>query len=418
MNTQRNISIIQVVTTPFSKRDEARHFIPEMQAQGYAVRVFDLSMVYFGCSEAERDAFPDALSSDYVRKISSLEALRAELDQLKASTVLTILWTAERQDAIDAYMDAIECASARIIVFNSGSPIPVPSDDRMYSWRMRMKRKAYALLDPARIRQKLRTVTGASAAAAPRPPLRTDGVLYSCRTRLRLYEMTYGDDLPWMVPTHVHDQDLFRSVPAANDAEPGCCVYLHQNMLPSHMYQIKNRAPLIDVEKHAESMNRLFGRIERELGLEVVIALHPRVKDVPKAYSGRSLVYGETHILARRAKLFVAHASTAVNYAVLASVPVVFAVTRQMLDPTKSGFYMRVDSMAKALGQSVVNIDDKAAFDDFDLSALKVDAPKYEAYFADYISADGRDGPSRAETLLKMIGALIDQTAGDARMAL
>ena len=97
-------------------------------------------------------------------------------------------------------------------------------------------------------------------------------------------------------------------------------------------------------------MNNFFKLIEDQLGLEVIIAAHPRsnYENHPDYFKGRKCIRGQLVKLARECKLILAHDSTALSFASLLYKPVVF-VTSSELNSSFQG--PSIIEMAKYFGK-------------------------------------------------------------------
>ncbi len=104
-----------------------------------------------------------------------------------------------------------------------------------------------------------------------------------------------------------------------------------------------------DAAGYFSQMRDIFGKIENELKVPVVIAAHPRAKyDGAKyGYGDRTIVEGRTCELAAGAKYVLLHSSTSINFPVLFKKPMVFI----MAPGIKGSYYeSQISGMAGMFG--------------------------------------------------------------------
>ena len=132
-------------------------------------------------------------------------------------------------------------------------------------------------------------------------------------------------------------------------------------------------------------LRRLFDRIETELGLEVVIAAHPRAdySDKPGLFGNRRIVGGDTAALVRQSRLVVSHYSTALNFAVLFDKPAVMVTTARMLAHSIVGG--SILQLNQALQVPLLRIDLEYSLD----GLLSPPRDSYASYCEDWIKAAG-----------------------------
>jgi hypothetical protein len=129
------------------------------------------------------------------------------------------------------------------------------------------------------------------------------------------------------------------------------------------------------------ALNRVFEKIERDLGWRVIIAAHPRSRYESSNYFGdRPVIKGETINLVRGSKLVIGHDSTSLNFAIMYRKPVLFLSVP--IDPVLEGLVI-VDTMARAFGKHPVPLFGPLEIDWE--SELAIDEAAYNAYRDDYI---------------------------------
>ncbi len=144
-------------------------------------------------------------------------------------------------------------------------------------------------------------------------------------------------------------------------------------------------------------------KIERELGLKVVVAAHPKADPagLGQAYGGREVVSGRTLETVAGASLVLAHWSTAVNFAVLCGKPLVLLKTRAMRG---KGLARLADAMGAALGARVEEAEEALAAP---LAYKPADLPRtgYASYLGRYIKSPEAPEETVYETIAADLAA-------------
>ena len=154
--------------------------------------------------------------------------------------------------------------------------------------------------------------------------------------------------------------------------------------LPFHPEYIRNNIkPLIDSEIYYPAMCKFFYKVEKETGLKVIIAAHPRSKyeEHPDYFDGRKVIRGKTMELVRDSEFVLMHSSTSLNFAVLYYKPVVFFSMAKILQAKNSRG--GTQSFSSELNKGFINIDSKYKID-WDRE-LKIDEKAYANYKEKYI---------------------------------
>lgn len=127
----------------------------------------------------------------------------------------------------------------------------------------------------------------------------------------------------------------------------------------------------------------LFDRIETQLGLEVVIAAHPRAdySDKPGIYGERRIVTGKTVELVRESRLVICAYSTAASFAVLFEKPLMVVSAPEISNIR--ALPAAPEALARSVGTVVLDLSQP---DSIDLSkAMNWDSRQYKRYVERYI---------------------------------
>lgn len=134
------------------------------------------------------------------------------------------------------------------------------------------------------------------------------------------------------------------------------CVLIDENLVDSRDFAYAGLKALTP-EEFYPPVSAFLGKIEIELGLEPVIAAHPKTQPgiLEQRYPGRRVIYGSTMQAIAESSLVLAHWSTALSFAVIYDKPALLLKTRGMDETGLSGF---VDAIAGALGVRILRLED------------------------------------------------------------
>lgn len=187
---------------------------------------------------------------------------------------------------------------------------------------------------------------------------------------------------------HALDYDRFLEKTRNKYSECETIIFL-DSYLPFHPeYTRLGIPPLTSPEEYYPALCSFFDYLENRLGLEIVIAAHPRshYEKHSDLFRGRRVERGKTAELVRDSKLVVLHGSLSVNFAVLYEKPMIF-ITTDILQKTTYG--RRCKSIAFCLGKTEINISQKINIDIG--KELLVNKEIYAKYKNDYIKVKGSE---------------------------
>lgn len=190
------------------------------------------------------------------------------------------------------------------------------------------------------------------------------------------YPIDEHTEILWL---HQLDYDLYLKEivlpyePADKAVFLDACLFQHSDDLALNIKQKGNQTD------YYSNLNKFFDLVERDLGLKVEIAAHPRSTYNNNPFGNRPMKKFETAHAVRESKLVIADDSTSINYAVLFNKPVILTVSKEMHDSVKNSVY----AFAYWLGKDVINIDNIETIDWKD--ELKINQERYEKYKNSYI---------------------------------
>lgn len=191
-------------------------------------------------------------------------------------------------------------------------------------------------------------------------------------------------ETPRPISAHALDYDLFLQMPPVAIREP-IAVFLDQ-CFPFHpdFQVLRSRAP-VTAERYYPSLCAFFDALERAAGLKVVIAAHPRSPKDKNLFAGREVIYGQSLELVQRARLALAHTSTAVNFAVMYRTPLLFLNTAELNLSQRQ----IIADLADRLNAPCLNVDNLPPAWETSLTDAHPPAEAYAAYTAEYIKEPG-----------------------------
>ncbi len=199
-----------------------------------------------------------------------------------------------------------------------------------------------------------------------------------------------------VVPINFFDYDRYMEARAGRGGvlvQGRYAVFLDSN-LPYHSDLEFCGYRHIDPLAYYGSLNRFFGLLERQHGIRVVIAAHPRANYDAATFEGRPIYRLATAELVRDAEFVLAHTSTAISYAVLNRKPLVFIYTAGMAAAYERWFIREMRCFADYLDAAICNVD--AAAETERLAVRAVNLASYERYKYEFLtSRQSQDTPTR-----------------------
>jgi hypothetical protein len=146
----------------------------------------------------------------------------------------------------------------------------------------------------------------------------------------------------------------------------------------------------LSVKKYYPSICRFLDHVEKELGLKVIIAAHPKSKHVkfPEYYGGRLTVRDQTFALIKKSKLVISHQSMALTWIVLERKPWLYLTTAEYGVDLHYSRGMKVT--ADFLGKTLIDIDNDPYPIDWD-KELYVNDELYLKYEKQHIKKEGSE---------------------------
>ncbi len=200
------------------------------------------------------------------------------------------------------------------------------------------------------------------------------------------YPISKKTETLWL---HTLDYDIYLKEcnnPVQSDNKMG--VFL-DDYLPFHPDYIHSGLPVPSTpEDYYPALCRFFDLIEKEYGVHIVIAAHPKshYEDHPDYFGGRPVIRGKTAELVRKSEFAIGHMSTSINFAVLFHKPVIFLISNKLKQSYMEPY---IELMASMLGKKPINIDNPTAIDWE--KETSINEKKYINYKHNYIKKAGSE---------------------------
>lgn len=391
MATQKVIVIF--VWFPFMERDYLRYGVEFWEKLGFKVYVFDFSEIRYPQALGKKSFLPNVMADSFIYKIHSIFQFKSLLDKINRGDTTVIINSFRNTGTIAEYINLLVDMPLRVIAVNPSSHLPLDRYGLRSQFANAPMQTMLKLITPQRAYSMAAKCIGRLIPKIPETQnhVKPDIVFVSCEAERRAYEGVVALNDCEVVPSHTHDVDLFNATKRTTPTERTHCLFLDEAMNSNHQRQIVgDETPPINLETYFASLRRFFDLIEQKTGLPVVIALHPRAiyKDVQRFFGGRKVYEGVTAELAALSKFVVVHRSSSFGYAVMNKIPILFTVTNELCDTSKTLVYGQCRTYASELGNEVINIDLPNKVDDIDFDSLPMNLPLYRAYFRNYLSME------------------------------
>ena len=159
----------------------------------------------------------------------------------------------------------------------------------------------------------------------------------------------------------------------------------------------------IDPVSYYGRLNSFFDIIEKDLGVEVVIAAHPNsdYSQMPDYFNGRKCIRNRTAELIRQSSLVIASFSASINLANLFYKPIVFVTSKEF---DSKNCKRTIDAFSELHSKRPLYIDGGITVNWDD--EMKVDRKAYDNYRRSYIKSDNSPDLPLWEIVSGRIGSL------------
>ncbi|MDP6426174.1 MAG: hypothetical protein QF443_04215 [Dehalococcoidia bacterium] len=339
---------------PVIKHHYKRFGVEILKDNGFEVRVYDFSPIVFPALRKESTFIDQPTSKDYFLFHEKGEALQAihELD----SECFVVVTGFYQEETFEIYR-ALSKANLPYTFWGVNSnTVGIGKYDKslLWLWKFIFKFKHFNLKKLKRLLYKpiLAPVFGIRS-----PDVCILGGEKSLELNGTAALIGEKTELLW---THTHDYDTYLTDLHKKEVEENIAVFIEPSgpMFPwDELLPHENAA--WTVERYYPSQCRFFDYVEKELGLEVIVAAHPKsnhADDHPEYYGKRRTIRNQILPLIKKSKLVMTHSSTALSFAVLEKKPILILTTAEFEEndiPTSREF----KAIASSLGTIPINVD-------------------------------------------------------------
>ncbi len=391
MSNNHGQKVIYFLDYPLDVRDAKRFGLAKLQAAGLSVEVWDLSHFYFPAASGLGIESPSWVNLTVCSSVGQFRDLCSTLTNDHVVIFIGGLhsgqvWLGSK------ILRLISATPARLASISSGQlPTPILSIGPPSLSGSRAARIFSLLTEPRRWKTIPRRLASSML-------IRTVAV----QRRMHLRDSIRPLDHIWagaMVSgkasflvaasttiTYIHtlDYDLVLALRASGRQSTPRVVFI-DSMGPLHPdYLVHETDSGISIETYSDIVCRGLDQIEKRLGTEVVIAVHPRATPgvMEPWYGGRTLIYGQTpELIADATAVIVAQGSTAIGLATVFQRPLVLLSSSRF-----DSFIQRMNrAFAQALAMPLIDLDAP----ELPPFTLDVNEEAYAQYVEKYIKRPG-----------------------------
>ena len=310
------MKFLYLVKRPLTQRDWMRYGIGFMVENGHSVTVLDLSDVIHPDLPNDRD---DAISDGKIDLIVIRDWNHFEAQQplfRESDLVIFLLQSYGLSRITYKPLKLIKKFGAPYLVF---SPALYPG------WQVQVGRQSFSqyLKD---LWTRFRNIDPVNSLLSRFPPALLGVPMADYMVKRSLNENSSNSLVgphTKIIESHTDDYEIYLEEKKRNPKTMNQAVFLDQFM-PYHVDFLALNTEHIDAGAYYDSLRRLFGHIERELKLDVVIAAHPRADyhKRPGLFGDRRVVSGKTARMVAESRLVLVHNSASVGLAIMFKKPV------------------------------------------------------------------------------------------------
>lgn len=166
----------------------------------------------------------------------------------------------------------------------------------------------------------------------------------------------------------------------------------------------------LDADIYFSKMKTFFNTLEKNTGLPIVIACHPK-SSYTNEFGNRKYFYGQTGILSKHCKFVLNHGSLSISFALQALKPIFFIMTNEILNHNNNSFLkevtLRAEKVCEGLDVPLVNIDSSEKIKWLD---AQVNYSKYKSFLKKYFRKSTETLPSNFEIVKTNLESLLSGT--------
>ena len=381
-----NKKIIFFVEATFNRRDYQRFGLDLLRSRGYDIEVWDFSPL-ISRNYYKKHIPPDPIHFIGYKVIRNKRAITEQISTLTGvEVIVSMMGYTNKHIKIHKliYDKNIKCG------FTLLNTIPLSlskenTDAQKKSWSYIYKVFKFllqAVQNPGKIISIIFTkINFGRLKAIPSSFILMGGA--KCQSSMK-YPIDINTDYIW---AHTMDYDLFlqNNKSSIENNLSKYALFLDEYIPFEPDAYFSNREFHCSKEHYYPSLNDFFCHLEKELNIAIIVAAHPKAnyKEHPDYFNGRKIIQNDTINLVKNATFVLAHASTAISYAVLYNKPIIF-----ITDNKYSRTYQRhIKIMAANLEKKAINLS--VTYPNNIEQELIINKQAYNQYKANYIKKPG-----------------------------
>jgi hypothetical protein len=382
--------IVYFLDYPFSERDYNRFGIEILKKNGFEVEVWNFAP-FLRAQVHEQVRVPDPIKYQGYREFSSPDHASRAISSLGNScfaiSYLPYLFGDRRYMGV---YRAISRANLRYAIIYT-NPYPAASANGGHRYKSLITRVVDSglrgflpLIGRWCVRGMAASIPARWAGIKP-AMLAVLGADDSLRGARAMYSQLFGPETK-VLWTHHLDYDIYlaeKDKPAKTKRDIGVFLDEYMPFHPDYIYI--GSEPPITAEEYYPQLCRFFDFIEKNYGVSVVIAAHPRshYENLPDYFGGRRVLRGQTFRLVREAGFVMLNLSQAHNFAVMLGKPMIL-LTNNKLQARHGNLFQALSSW---LDKKPVNLDNPVELNWG--KELTIDQGVYARYTASFIKKPG-----------------------------
>ena len=380
--------IIFFSSTKFNKRDFNRFGIETIQQRGYDVEFWEFSYLF---NEIYKEyKVPDPIDFNGYKKINTKKSAELAISKLSSDDIIVDAWL--------LCNDRTMYNSVKDHVFKIGFlllgllPDVIPDINKNKITFLRRIYNFFIILlkTPKQAIKKIffhikRNHFLSTIIERKKPVYDFLLIGGNANFHVKKYKLNI-DNHTDIIKAHAFDYDhyLEQNKYDENLSHNPFAVFLDEDV-PCHPdYNILGIEPYCDKKTYYSEINTFFRDFELKTGLKVIVAAHPRSdkKTQKKNYEERKTFSNKTVQLIKQSECVIAHASTAINGAVLYNKKLILIDS----DHYKQRYRNHIRSYSILLNTDLINISNQNSAE---ISDNEFDKEKYQSYMDLYIKESG-----------------------------
>lgn len=382
------MKVVFINYEPLLLKTEQTFYLGYLKDNGIDLEYWDISEIYFKDLK-----IPGTVERSYVRAVNSMKELEHLIDKEDIQSTIYILQVAYEMRVFGLYR-MLTKKRCRTCYFYVGLHAMKGGGS---SFASRISR-VLNMLNPDNLK---RFLSYKAAQLLKRHGLVKDYNFVFCggQEAIDTYKR-YSK----IIPIHFQDYDEYLAIRNKTTSFTGhakYCVFL-DIYFPYHIDLEMMKIKTIDPERYYGSLNSFFDSIEKQCGLKVIIAAHPKSDYDEKTFHGREVYKYKTNELVKDCEFAIMHFSASISYPVLHKKPILFIYTddiRNVYNGKQAPNYQAlIHNLADILDANLLNIDDIER--PGGIRVNEVSRVRYDEYKYKYLVSKENEGRPSNEIVL------------------